>query len=119
MAGPRVADPELLDGETFQPRATNWLILSSASVLWNGRGSPSRRGSPFTRRRRALVDPLERRADAQDRQASIEVFGSTKVTSNLFDVTFVDPKTSMLAWTLLGVGAALQRIDARERTSGA
>ena len=42
--------------------------------------------------------------------------GVALLTSNLFDVTFVDPKTSILAWTIIGVGAALQRIDARRRT---
>jgi len=31
---------------------------------------------------------------------------------NAFDVTFVDPKTSVLVWTLLGVGAAAARIEA-------
>jgi hypothetical protein len=40
------------------------------------------------------------------------------LVSNLFDVTFVDPKTSILAWTILGVGAALQRADARRRAIG-
>ncbi|MGH3022803.1 MAG: O-antigen ligase family protein [Gaiellaceae bacterium] len=45
--------------------------------------------------------------------------GVALLFSNLFDVTFVDPKTSIIAWTILGVGAALQRIDTRRRALGA
>jgi O-antigen ligase len=44
--------------------------------------------------------------------------GVALLVSNLFDVTFVDPKTSILAWTILGVGAAVQRIDARRLATG-
>ncbi len=32
---------------------------------------------------------------------------------NVFDVTFPEPKTSVLVWTLLGVGAAAARIETR------
>ena len=68
-----------------------------------------------------MVLALRRSADARVRGFGLGLLGAgiLLLVSNLFDVTFVDPKTSMLAWTLLGVGAALQRIDARERTSGA
>ena len=64
-----------------------------------------------------MILALRRSADARIRGFGLGLLGAGIVllVSNLFDVTFVDPKTSMLAWTLLGVGAALQRIDARER----
>ena len=43
------------------------------------------------------------------------LLGTTIVVAahNVFDVTFVDPKTSVLVWTLLGVGAAAARIETR------
>jgi O-antigen ligase len=68
-----------------------------------------------------MILALRRSADARIRGFGLGLLGAGIVilVSNLFDVTFVDPKTSMLAWTLLGVGAALQRIDARERSAAA
>jgi O-antigen ligase len=68
-----------------------------------------------------MVLALRRSADARIRGFGLGLLGAgiALLVSNLFDVTFVDPKTSMLAWTLLGVGAALQRIDARDRALGA
>jgi O-antigen ligase len=69
-----------------------------------------------------MVLALRRAADPRIRGFGLGLLGAgiALLVSNLFDVTFVDPKTSMLAWTLLGVGAALQRIDARDRaTTGA
>ena len=68
-----------------------------------------------------MVLALRRSADARIRGFGLGLLGAgiALLVSNLFDVTFVDPKTSMLAWTLLGVGAALQRIDARSRAPGA
>ena len=66
-----------------------------------------------------MILALRRSADPRIRGFGLGLLGAGIVllVSNLFDVTFVDPKTSMLAWTLLGVGAALQRIDARERST--
>jgi O-antigen ligase len=68
-----------------------------------------------------MVLALRRSADPRIRGFGFGLLGAgiVLVVSNLFDVTFVDPKTSMLAWTLLGVGAALQRIDARGGAPGA
>jgi O-antigen ligase len=68
-----------------------------------------------------MILTLRRSADARIRAFGLGLLGAgiALLVSNLFDVTFVDPKTSMLAWTLLGVGAALQRIDARGRAPGA
>lgn len=68
-----------------------------------------------------LVLALRRSEDPRIRGFGLGLLGAgiALLVSNLFDVTFVDPKTSMLAWTLLGVGAALQRIDARSRAPGA
>jgi putative inorganic carbon (hco3(-)) transporter len=68
-----------------------------------------------------MVLALRRSADPRIRNFGLGLLGAgiALLVSNLFDVTFVDPKTSMLAWTLLGVGAALQRIDARSRAPGA
>ena len=67
-----------------------------------------------------MVLALRRSADARIRGFGLGLLGAgiALLVSNLFDVTFVDPKTSMLAWTLLGVGAALQRIDARGPAPG-
>jgi len=68
-----------------------------------------------------MVLALRRSADPRIRGFGLGLLGAgiALLVSNLFDVTFVDPKTSMLAWTLLGVGAALERIDAHERALGA
>jgi O-antigen ligase len=68
-----------------------------------------------------MILALRRSADPRIRNFGLGLLGAgiALLVSNLFDVTFVDPKTSMLAWTLLGVGAALQRIDARSRAPGA
>jgi O-antigen ligase len=68
-----------------------------------------------------MVLALRRSADPRIRGFGLGLLGAgiALLVSNLFDVTFVDPKTSILAWTLLGVGAALQRIDARERPPSA
>ena len=62
-----------------------------------------------------MVLALRRSSDPRIRNFGLGLLGAgiALLVSNLFDVTFVDPKTSMLVWTLLGVGAALQRIDAR------
>jgi O-antigen ligase len=68
-----------------------------------------------------MILALRRSADQRIRNFGLGLLGAgiAMLVSNLFDVTFVDPKTSILAWTLLGVGAALQRIDARSRAPGA
>jgi O-antigen ligase len=68
-----------------------------------------------------MVLALRRSADPRIRGFGFGLLGAgiLLVVSNVFDVTFVDPKTSMLAWTLIGVGAALQRIDARGGPPGA
>jgi O-antigen ligase len=68
-----------------------------------------------------MILALRRSADRRIRNFGLGLLGAgiAMLVSNLFDVTFVDPKTSILAWTLLGVGAALQRIDARSRAPGA
>ncbi|HSK15638.1 MAG TPA: O-antigen ligase family protein [Gaiellaceae bacterium] len=68
-----------------------------------------------------MVLALRRSHDPRIRGFGLGLMGAgiALLVSNLFDVTFVDPKTSMLAWTLLGVGAALQRIDARTRGEAA
>ena len=52
--------------------------------------------------------------DRRIRSLGWGLLGATIVVAahNAFDVTFVDPKTSVLVWTLLGVGAAAARIDA-------
>jgi O-antigen ligase len=67
-----------------------------------------------------LVLTLRRSQDPRIRGFGLALLGAgiALLVSNLFDVTFVDPKTSMLAWTVLGVGAALGRIDARNRAPG-
>ena len=67
-----------------------------------------------------MILTLRRSADSRIRSFGLGLLGAgiAMLVSNLFDVTFVDPKTSILAWTLLGVGAALQRIDARSRAPG-
>jgi O-antigen ligase len=68
-----------------------------------------------------MVLALRRSSDPRIRNFGLGLLGAgiALLVSNLFDVTFVDPKTSMLVWTLLGVGAALQRIDARSGAPGA
>ncbi|HXV58919.1 MAG TPA: O-antigen ligase family protein [Gaiellaceae bacterium] len=68
-----------------------------------------------------MVLALRRSADPRMRGFGLGLLGAgiALLVSNLFDVTFVDPKTSILAWTLLGVGAALQRIGERERPPAA
>jgi len=67
-----------------------------------------------------LALALRRSDDPRVRGFGLGLLGAgvALLVSNLFDVTFVDPKTSILAWTILGVGAALQRIDARRRAVG-
>jgi putative inorganic carbon (HCO3(-)) transporter len=54
---------------------------------------------------------LRRDADPRRRAMGVALLGVVLVLAlhNLFDVTFVDPKTSALAWALFGVGAALVR----------
>jgi O-antigen ligase len=68
-----------------------------------------------------LALALRRSDDPRVRAYGLGLLGAGigLLVSNVFDVTFVDPKTSILAWTILGVGAALQRIDARRRAGGA
>jgi O-antigen ligase len=65
-----------------------------------------------------MILALRRSGDPRIRGFGLGMLGAgiALLVSNLFDVTFVDPKTSMLAWTILGVGAALQRIDQRAAT---
>jgi putative inorganic carbon (HCO3(-)) transporter len=65
-----------------------------------------------------MILALRRSSDPRIRGFGLGMLGAgiALLVSNLFDVTFVDPKTSMLAWTVLGVGAALQRIDQRAAT---
>jgi O-antigen ligase len=65
-----------------------------------------------------LALALRRSDDPRVRGFGLGLLGAgvALLVSNLFDVTFVDPKTSILAWTILGVGAALQRADVRRRT---
>jgi putative inorganic carbon (hco3(-)) transporter len=64
-----------------------------------------------------LALALRRSDDPRVRGFGLGLLGAgvALLFSNLFDVTFVDPKTSILVWTILGVGAALARIDARRR----
>jgi hypothetical protein len=68
-----------------------------------------------------LALALRRSDDPRVRGFGLGLLGAGVVllVSNLFDVTFVDPKTSILAWTILGVGAAVRRIDARRTAVGA
>jgi putative inorganic carbon (HCO3(-)) transporter len=56
----------------------------------------------------ALTRRLRRRSDARDRALGTALLGVGIVLAlhNLFDVTFVDPKTSTLVWALIGAGAA-------------
>lgn len=67
-----------------------------------------------------LALALRRSDDPRVRAFGLGLIGAgiALLVSNLFDVTFVDPKTSILAWTILGVGAAIQRIDVRRRALG-
>jgi putative inorganic carbon (hco3(-)) transporter len=62
-----------------------------------------------------MIFGLRRARDPRIRAFGLALLGVgiALLVSNVFDVTFLDPKTSMLAWTLLGVGAALHRIDAQ------
>jgi putative inorganic carbon (HCO3(-)) transporter len=59
---------------------------------------------------------LRRSEDRRRRAMGLALLGSATVIAlhNLFDVTFVDPKTSVLTWSLFGVGAALLRPDPAE-----
>ncbi|HEU4449422.1 MAG TPA: O-antigen ligase family protein [Gaiellaceae bacterium] len=68
-----------------------------------------------------VIRALRRSEDARIRAFGLGLAGAgiAILVSNLFDVTLVDPKTSIIAWTLLGVGAALQRIDARRPAKAA
>ena len=52
-----------------------------------------------------MILALRRSADPRIRGFGLGMLGAgiALLVSNLFDVTFVDPKTSMLAWTILGV----------------
>jgi putative inorganic carbon (HCO3(-)) transporter len=58
-----------------------------------------------------LILLLRRDQDPRRRGLGTALFGVALVLAlhNLFDVTFVDPKTSTLVWALLGVGAAFAR----------
>jgi O-antigen ligase len=59
----------------------------------------------FTR----LIRRLRAAADPRTRAMGLGLLGMALVLAlhNVFDVTFTDPKTSTLVWTLTGVGAAL------------
>ena len=62
-----------------------------------------------------LTSTLRASPDPRVRALGWGLLGSAIVLTahNAFDVTFVDPKTSVLVWTLFGVGAAAARIDTR------
>ena len=64
-----------------------------------------------------MTSLLRRDPDARVRAMGAGLLGSGLVLAlhNLFDVTFVDPKTSVLAWALIGVGAALAQPHASAR----
>jgi putative inorganic carbon (HCO3(-)) transporter len=55
-----------------------------------------------------MTSRLGRAGNARDRALGRALLGVGIVLAlhNLFDLTFLEPKTSMLVWTLLGVGAA-------------
>jgi putative inorganic carbon (HCO3(-)) transporter len=56
----------------------------------------------------AMTMRLRRMPEARDRALGMALLGVCVVLAlhNLFDVTFLDPKTSTLVWTLFGIGAA-------------
>jgi putative inorganic carbon (hco3(-)) transporter len=68
----------------------------------------------------ALCVRLRRSADPRTRTMGLALAGAgvVLVVHNVFDVTFLDPKTSTLAWSLLGVAAALDQIDRRRAGTG-
>jgi O-antigen ligase len=63
----------------------------------------------------ALCLRLRRSADARTRTMGLALGGAGVVlfVHNVFDVTFLDPKTSTLAWALIGVGGALDQMERR------
>jgi O-antigen ligase len=63
----------------------------------------------------ALCLRLRGSADPRTRTMGLALGGAGVVlfVHNVFDVTFLDPKTSTIAWTLIGVGAALDQMDRR------
>lgn len=58
-----------------------------------------------------MVGTLRKAADPRRRAMGTALLGMGLVLAlhNLFDVTFLDPKTSTLVWMLFGIGAALTR----------
>jgi O-antigen ligase len=56
----------------------------------------------------AMTMRLRRMPGVRDRALGRALLGVCVVVAlhNLFDVTFLDPKTSTLVWTLFGIGAA-------------